>query len=177
GGGAYSVCRLMGPRMAALQKVPKIRVRDCNDAPVRRAAKYVLYWMIANRRVTHNFALDRAIEYCRGLKKPLVIFEALRCGYEWASDRMHRFVIDGMADNAATCQRAGVTYFPFVEPKPGDDHGLLEALAHDACVVVTDEYPCFFLPRMVAAAGRKLPVRLEAVDSNGILPLRATDQG
>jgi deoxyribodipyrimidine photo-lyase len=40
--------------------------------------------------------------------------------------------------------------------------------------VVTDDFPCFFLPRMVAAAGRALPVALEAVDSNGLLPMRAT---
>jgi deoxyribodipyrimidine photo-lyase len=163
-------------KVRRLQRVPEIRVRDCNGAAVRPAAKYVLYWMIANRRVAWNFALDRAIEHCRELGKPLVIFEALRCGYEWASDRMHRFVIDGIADNAAACERAGVTYFPYVEPKSGDGHGLLEALARDACVVVTDEYPCFFLPRMVAAAAKKLNVRLEAVDSCGMLPLRATDR-
>jgi deoxyribodipyrimidine photo-lyase len=159
-----------------LQKVPAIRIRDCNGAAMRPSGKYVLYWMIANRRVTYNFALDRAIEHCRELKKPLVIFEALRCGYEWASDRMHRFVIDGMADNAAACRKAGVTYFPYVELKAGDGHGLLEALSRDACVVVTDDYPCFFLPRMVAAAATKLKVRLEAVDSCGMLPLRATDR-
>lgn len=159
-----------------MRKVPEIRIRDCNDAPVRSPAKYVLYWMIANRRLAYNFALNRAIEHCGELEKPLVIFEALRCGYEWASDRIHRFVIDGMADNAAACERAGVTYFPYVEPKAGDDYGLLEALARDACLVVTDEYPCFFLPRMIAAAGKKLKVRLEAVDSCGMLPLRATER-
>ena len=159
-----------------MQKVPGIRIRECNEAAVRSSAKYVLYWMIANRRATWNFALDRAIEHCRELGKPLVIFEALRCGYEWASDRMHRFVIDGMADNAAACLKTGVAYFPYVEPKAGDGHGLLEAQARDACVVVTDEYPCFFLPRMVQAAAKKLKVRLEAVDSCGVLPLRATDR-
>src|ERR1700749_820317 len=159
----------------ALAKVPAIRIRDCNGEGIR-SSKYVLYWMIAARRTMHNFALDRAIEHCRELGKPLVIFEALRCGYEWASDRMHRFVIDGMADNAAACGRAGVTYFPFVEPKAGDDRGLLEALARDACGVLTDEYPCFFLPRMVAAAGKKLRVKLETVDSCGMFPLRATDR-
>jgi deoxyribodipyrimidine photo-lyase len=162
-------------RMVALRKVPAIRIRDWNGGAVR-PAKYVLYWMIATRRASHNFALDRAIEHCRETGKPLVIFEALRCGYEWASDRMHRFVIDGMADNAAACERAGVAYFPYVEPKPGDGHGLLEALERDACVVVTDEYPCFFLPHMVAAAAKKLKARLEAVDSCGMLPLRATDR-
>jgi deoxyribodipyrimidine photo-lyase len=132
--------------------------------------------MIATRRLTFNFALDRALEHCRQLGKPLLIFEALRCDYRWASDRMHRFVIDGMADNAAACEKAGVRYFPYVEPTAGAGKGLLEELAGSASIVVTDDYPCFFLPRMVAAAAKKLTVRLEAVDSNGMLPLRAADQ-
>lgn len=159
-----------------MRRVPAVRIRDCNDAALRASGRYVLYWMIANRRLAFNFALDRALEHCRELGKPLVIFEALRCGYQWASARMHRFVLDGMADNAAACEKQGVSYYPYIESKAGDGSGLLEALAADAAVVVTDEYPCFFLPRMVAAAGKKLPVRLEAVDSNGMLPLRAAGQ-
>ncbi len=131
--------------------------------------------MIANRRLSYNFSLDRALEYCRELHKPLVILEALRCGYQWASDRLHRFVIDGMADNSAACSGLGLLYYPYIEPVAGAGKCLLEALAADACVVVTDEFPCFFLPRMVSAAAKKLGVRLEAVDSNGLLPLRAAD--
>jgi deoxyribodipyrimidine photo-lyase len=130
--------------------------------------------MIASRRVHFNFALDRALEYCRELGKPLVVLEALRCGYQWASDRMHRFVLDGMADNAVACAKSGVSYYPYVESAPGAGSGLLETLAADACVVVTDEFPGFFLPRMVAAAATKIRTRLVAVDSNGLLPLRAT---
>ena len=42
-------------------------------------------------------------------------------------------------------------------------------------MVVTDEQPGFFLPAMVAAAAAKLDVRVEQVDGNGILPLRAAD--
>jgi len=56
------------------------------------------------------------------------------------------------------------------------DKGLLDVLAQRACVVVTDDFPAFFLPRMVAAAAAQLPVRVEQVDSNGLLPLRATDR-
>jgi deoxyribodipyrimidine photo-lyase len=44
-----------------------------------------------------------------------------------------------------------------------------------AWVVVTDDFPCFFLPRMIVNAAKKLPVLLAAVDSNGLLPIRATD--
>ena len=158
-----------------MSQVPEIRIRPHNDGPLRPAGKYVLYWMIASRRLRYNFALDRALEHCRALSKPLVVFEALRAGYPWVSDRIHRFILDGMADNARTCAARGVPYFPYVEPQPGAGKGLLAALAEHSCVVITDEYPCFFLPKMVASAAKQLPVLLEAVDSNGLLPIYATD--
>lgn len=136
----------------------------------------MLYWMIAARRTSWSFALDHAIARSVELGRPLLVFEPLRIGYRWASDRIHAFVLQGMADNAAAFARAGVTYLPYVEPEPGAARGLLLALARRACVVVTDEQPGFFLPRMVAAAGEKLGVLLEQVDGNGLLPLRATER-
>jgi deoxyribodipyrimidine photo-lyase len=157
-------------------QVPQIRVRQMNDAPVRTDGKYVLYWMVAARRAHWSFALDRAVEHARQLDRPLIVLEAIRAGYRWSNDRIHRFVIDGMADNERAFADTGVLYYPYVEPKPGAGKGLLERLAAEACVVVTDDFPAFFIPRMLASAGKKLPVRLEAIDSNGILPMRATDR-
>lgn len=159
-----------------MSSVQAIRIRDANSEPVRSGGRYVLYWMIASRRLRYNFALDRALDHCRALQKPLLVLEALRCGYLWASDRIHRFLIDGMAENAACCAKVSVAYYPYIEPHLDAGKGLLAALAADACVVITDDFPCFFLPRMVASAAKKLNVRLEAVDSNGLLPLRATEQ-
>lgn len=159
--------------------IPKIRIQNCNDAPIRPDGDFVLYWMIAFRRLTSNFSLQRAVELAVELRKPLVIFEPLRIGYRWASDRIHRFMIDGMAENAAriaALKNPGVLYFPYVEPQPDAGKGLLVALAHRASVVVTDDFPSLFVPRMVSAAASQLNVRLESVDSNGLLPLRATDR-
>jgi deoxyribodipyrimidine photo-lyase len=165
--------------------VPAIRVRARNDRPVRSPAqggRYVLYWMVAARRTTWNFALDHALDHCARLQLPLVIFEPLRIGYRWASDRHHAFVLQGMADNAAAVADAAartgaaVTYLPWVEPDAGAGRGLLEALGADAAVVVTDDWPSFFVPAMVTAAADKLGargVRLEDVDGNGLLPVRA----
>src|SRR5262249_10444791 len=152
------------------------RIRQANDAPVRPSRKYVLYWMIAARRLHYNFALDRALQHCQALQKPLLIFEPLRCDYPWASDRIHKLLVDGMADNAFVCAKHCVAYYAYLEPAVGDGKGLLEALARQACIVVTDEFPCFFLPKMVAAAAGKLRVLLESVDSSGLLPLRASDR-
>lgn len=155
--------------------VPDLRVHVLNDRPERPEREYVLYWMIASRRARWNFGLDRAAEHARRLRKPLVVFEALRAGYPWASDRLHAFVIDGMRDNARRlAARPGVHYVPYVEPAAGTGRGLLAALAARAAVVVTDDFPAFFLRRMTAAAASRLDVLLEAVDGNGLLPLRAS---
>ena len=158
-----------------IEPVPAIRVRRVNGADFAPGAGYVLYWMIAQRRTRRNFALQHAAWHAQTLGKPLVVLEALRVGYRFASDRLHAFVLDGMADNAARFADSPVRYLPYVEREAGEGRGLLAALAERACVVVTDEYPVFFLPRMVEAAGRQLGVRLEAVDANGILPLRTSE--
>jgi deoxyribodipyrimidine photo-lyase len=159
-----------------MPSVPESRLRSANQAPVNVGGDYVLYWMISARRWQSNFALQRAVERARELGRPLLVMEALRCGYQWASDRMHAFILQGMQDNAVAFARAGVTYYPYVEPAPGAARGLLQALAKNACCVVTDEFPCFFLPRMVAAAATRLEVRLEVVDGNGLMPIRSTDR-
>ncbi len=159
-----------------MSDVPDPRVEAANEAPVRPERDFVLYWMIAARRPRFNFALERAVERAKELGKPLVVLEALRCDYPWASRRLHRFALDGMADNRRRLARAPVLYHPYVEREKGAGKGLLAALAERAAVVVTDDYPAFFLPRMVAAAAGKLDVRLERVDSNGILPMAAADR-
>lgn len=156
--------------------VPDIRVRLCNSASVRRDGEFVLYWMIAQRRATWNFSLQRAADWAEQLDRPLVVLEALRCNYRWASDRLHRFIIDGMRDNAAAFRRTLAAYYAYVEPQRGAGTGLLEALMCRACLVVTDDFPCFFLPGMVARVARNAPVCVEAVDSNGLLPLAAADK-
>jgi deoxyribodipyrimidine photo-lyase len=159
-----------------MPSVPESRLRSANQAPVNVGGDYVLYWMISARRRQSNFALQRTVERARELGRPLLVMEALRCGYQWASDRMHAFILQGMQDNAVAFARAGVTYYPYVEPAPGAARGLLQALAKNACCVVTDEFPCFFLPRMVAAAATRLEVLLEVVDGNGLMPIRSTDK-
>lgn len=156
--------------------VPDLRIRTVNEADFNPDGDYVLYWMIAYRRTGWNFSLQRAIEWANDLKKPLLVLEALRCDYPWASDRIHRFVIEGMADNAKVFAQTPAGYYPYLEPAAKAGKGLLAKLAKQACVVVSDDYPCCFVPRMVASASEQSTVRMELVDSNGLLPLRAADK-
>ncbi|MCC7178875.1 MAG: deoxyribodipyrimidine photolyase [Acidobacteria bacterium] len=157
--------------------VPSLRVRAINDAPIHPGREMVLYWMIAARRTRSSYALEQAASHARSLGKPLVVLEALRLDHRWASARFHQFVVDGMRDTQkALSGRPGITYLPYLEPEPGAGRGLLAALAAHAAAVVTDDFPCFFLPAMIDAAGGRLDVRLEAVDGNGLLPMRAVSQ-
>ncbi len=159
-----------------MKAVPDIRIRSLNGKPPRTSGAFVLYWMIVHRRLKWNFGLQRAVEWCHELSKPLVILEALRTDYPFANDRLHRFIIDGMGDNSRRARSRPVLYYPYLENALGAGKGLLEALADRACVVVTDCFPCFFLPRMVSAAAEKISTRMEDVDSNGLIPVRATDR-
>lgn len=159
-----------------MNKVPSLRIRTINSEEVSDSGDYVLYWMIAFRRAQYNFSLQRAVEWAKRLNKPLVILEALRCGYPWASDRLHRFVIEGMADNAQRFAKKDVHYYSYVEPTAGDGKGLLKQLASRACVILSDDFPASFLPRMIEAATSQIPVRFELIDSNGLLPMRATEK-
>ena len=155
----------------AMVQVPRERIRPLNDAPVRGEGAFVLYWMTIHRRLDRNFALQRAVEWAVRLHRPLLVFEGLRHDYPWASDRLHRFIIEGMADNLQAAAGKPFTYLPWVDAGDGAGKGLIERLSARACVVVTDEFPCFFIPGMLAKIGPRLPVAAEAVDANGLFPL------
>ncbi len=156
--------------------IPKIRVRTLLEAPIQSTGDYVLYWMTAFRRTTYNFALDRAIDYSKALGKPLVVLEAVRVRYPWSSQRFHQFIVDGMKSNQQAFKKYPVLYYPYVEPKPGHGSGLVETLSQRACVVIADDFPCFFHPIMYRNIAPKLSVRMELIDSNGLMPMRATDR-
>ncbi len=156
--------------------VPPGRIRRLNRRDIRTDAQYVLYWMTASRRPFWNFGLQRAAQWAQQQGRPLVVLEALRCDYPWASDRLHAFVLQGMQQNQAYFDRAPALYYPYVEPSSGAGKGLLKALAQEASVVVTDDFPAFFLPRMLEAAAQQVGVLMEAVDSNGLLPMRSAPQ-
>ncbi len=156
--------------------VPDLRIRFLKSADPSAEGDFILYWMIGQRRLHWNFALDRAVEWARELRRPLVILEPLRIDYPWSSPRHHRFVLDGMGDHARALSRGPAVYLSYVEPTRGAGKGLLQALASRAAVVVTDDMPHFFYPAMLRAAAGQVPVRFEAVDSHGLLPIREPDR-
>lgn len=152
------------------------RLDACNAEAVNRRAGYVLYWMRAFRRPGWNFSLDRAIDWGGELRKPLAVVETLSCDGRWANDRMHAFVLRGMAENAEQFERNDTAYYPYVEPEPGRAVDLVAALADKAAVVVTDDYPIGESVEQLRRVVERVGVRIEEVDSNGLLPVRLADR-
>src|SRR5262249_52472592 len=101
---------------------------------------------------------------------PLVIYEGLKLNYPWASWRLHRFILEGMRVNAETAAKRGWNYWPFVETPQNAGRGLMRKLATKACVVVTDDFPCFIIPDQTAALPPKTSTAWHAVGSNSIVP-------
>ncbi|MFO0918184.1 MAG: deoxyribodipyrimidine photolyase [Planctomycetaceae bacterium] len=157
-------------------EVAEIRIRRCNHRAARGDADYVLYWMTAYRRLSANYALQRAIDWCEHLGKPLLIFEPIGCRARWNNDRIHAFVLGGMRDQQAECVAQQLAYVPYVEPVPGTGAEVIRRLCAQAAVVVTDDFPCHIIPRMIEALSGQVEVLVEAIDGNGIWPMRGTEQ-
>ncbi len=155
-------------------RVPDLRRVARGDQ--RPDGRWVLYWMTSARRTRANHALDRAMERARELSRPLIVVEPLSCDHRWASPRFHRFVLDGLADNARAFASAGVAYHPFVETEEGACRALLRRLADDACAVVVDEWPDASQAWARQPTPDDVGVAVESVDSNGLLPLRASER-
>ncbi|MEI8255998.1 MAG: deoxyribodipyrimidine photo-lyase [Deltaproteobacteria bacterium] len=154
---------------------PRLHVLNAHD-PARDGA-YVLYWCRAYRRASDNLALDHAVRRADELGVPLLVYEALDVRYPHASDRIHRFVLEGACEMRAPLEARGIGYAFFLPRTAAEarDSKALERLAARACCVVTDWYPDVGGPRSLWAHTRRLAARLscrmEAYDDAVVVPM------
>ena len=154
-------------------QVPPERIRRLNEQPERSGADYVLYWIQAYHRAEQNWALTAAVEAANRLSLPLVVYHGLGCTYPHANDRIHRFILEGVVDLAERFARRGIRYHFYLRRRTADPNDLFYRLARRAALVVTDDFPAFFLPAQTTRVAGKLDVAMWAVDSNGVVPLAA----
>ena len=148
------------------------RVAKLNQAKVNTKARYVLYWMQMFKRASHNYALNFAIQMANERQLPLVVYEGLKFYYPWASDRIHTFILEGVAEKQAEFSQRGIRYVFYLQRNKRDPRNTVAKLAREAALLVTDDYPCFIIPEHnERIAELNLPVY--AVDANGMVPLSA----
>ena len=157
-----------------------LRIHAGREPAPRGGGELVLYWMQTTHRARDNFALNFAVEQANGLGLPVLVYHGLRHDYPWASDRLHTFILESVADLAREFAARGIQYAFYLE-RTGDDAesrrasgrpSPLVALARRAALVVTDHFPTFIVPRQTRALRRKVDTPVIAVDSATVVPMR-----
>lgn len=152
------------------------RVLQLNDRPTNANARYVLYWMQMYKRMDSNHALIFAIRKANELKLPLVVYEGLKYNYPWASDRLHTFILEGVEEKRAEFERLGIRYVFYLQQNADSPKRTVAAIAKDAALIVTDDYPCFIIPEHNRRVAEKAEMPVFAVDSNGVIPMAKFDK-
>jgi len=148
-----------------------LRVRPLNDAPLKKGAKYVLYWTQINRRADDNHALAYAADRANDLRLPLLVYEGLTCTYRQANDRIHTFVLDGVPEQQRRLEALGAGYCFYLRKRKADDDRVLYRIAEEAALVVTDDYPTFIAAQHNASVPGRIGVAFHAVDSSCVVPM------
>jgi deoxyribodipyrimidine photo-lyase len=146
------------------------RLRPLNDVRRQPEGDYVLYWMQSTHRFEENWALRHAVREADRLGKPLLIHQGLDPTYEHASDRFHTFILENARELAARAPGLGLTYRFALRRRREDDRRVVDRLAARAALVVTDLYPTAGIAERSARFAGRVGVRVEAVESHGIVP-------
>lgn len=147
------------------------RTQLLNDQSVNNDGKYVLYWMQMFKRTAYNYALNFAIEQANLRKIPLVVYEGLKYYYPWANDRIHTFILEGVEEKRKAFAEKGVLYLFYLQQDENSPKNVVAEIAKDACLIVTDDFPCFIIPEHNRRIAEKANIPVYAVDSNGMIPM------
>jgi len=159
-----------------MKNINSNRVFKRNDHDPNPDGRYVMYWMQAHHRFEYNYALDYAVGWANKLRLPLLVHEGIICNYRWASDRMHRFLLESTLEDYELSKDYGITYYPYLETSPGEADKLVKELTKEAAVIITDEYPTFIMAERNRSWPEQVDVPYITVDANGIIPLGITDK-
>jgi deoxyribodipyrimidine photo-lyase len=150
-----------------------LRIHGLGEPPPRPGGGFVLYWMQTALRARWNPALNFAIEQANRMRLPVAVHHELRLDYPWASDRIHTFILESVADLYVDFEGLGIAYAFHLHRGPaGPDAGApLTTLAKGAALVVTDLYPLLEVPGRIRELRRRVETPVVAVDGCTVVPL------
>jgi deoxyribodipyrimidine photo-lyase len=147
------------------------RITCLKPVPVRKNARYVLYWMQMFKRAEYNHALNFAIVQANALKLPLLVYEGLKYDYSYACDRIHQFVLENSLELKQRFRSRGIRYLFHWEQNRKDRFPTVAHLCQQAALLISDDFPAFIIPRHNAVIADRIAIPFFVVDSNGVVPL------
>ncbi len=145
-----------------------------NDHGTKPERPMVLYWMRVAMRSEENPALEAALTLAHALRRPLLVYQGLSERYPFASDRHHRFILEGARDVASALAERGVAYAFHLE-RPGHRADHLLTLAARSAAVVTEIFPWKPLADWTSTLARSADCTVMAVDSSCLVPMPLVD--
>ncbi|MGC6510216.1 MAG: FAD-dependent oxidoreductase [Myxococcota bacterium] len=138
--------------------------------PSLQKGAFVLYWMRTAARGHDNPALDTAIELGNALGLPIFVYHGLSERYPYASDRHHRFILEGAIDVSKAMQMRQIGYAFHLE-RPGHRGPVLKQLASMASIVVIEDMPTDPMRQWTHALAQGVPTPIVRVDTACIVPM------
>jgi deoxyribodipyrimidine photo-lyase len=148
----------------------RLRSVPANAAGVRTGGEFVLYWMQATQRLEDNWALRLATLEADRLGRPLLIYQGLDPTYEYASDRIHAFILEGARETAAHARAAGLPYVFTLRRRRDDDRRVVDRISARACLVVTDLLPTAGIAERTRRFAERARCLVTQVDSYTVVP-------
>lgn len=156
--------------MNALESIrTDARVTVRRDGQPDPDGRCVVYWMQRAQRGTDNPAFDTAISVANELRQPLAVFFGLHPGYPNSNLRHYAFLMDALAETAATIEKRGAAFI--FSPYP--NHNLIAFCEKvRASIVIGDENPMREPESWRRSAAQKLRVPFWTVDADVIVPTK-----
>ncbi|WP_375461398.1 deoxyribodipyrimidine photo-lyase [uncultured Enterovirga sp.] len=139
--------------------------------PPREGGRYVLYWMQQAMRAEGNAALDHAVELANGLGLPVVVSFGLTGArslpYPEANARHYAFLLEGLADVAASLERRGIAFVI----RAGAPDEVSTTLSEQAAILVCDRGYLRPQREWHAKAVERVTCRMVRVETDAVVPL------
>ncbi len=143
------------------------------DVPPVASGAFVLYWARTAVRAHENPALDAALSLGTALRLPVFVYHALAERYPYASDRHHRFILEGARDFARELRERGIGTAFHLE-REGHRGPHLVTLSRQAAIVVTERMPVAPLDAWTEALRTAIDRPIWQVDTACIVPVTLT---
>ncbi len=142
--------------------------------PADRNGKCVLFWMQRSQRADFNPALDKAVALANENNVPLVACFVIVEDYPLASERMFRFMLEGLVETAESLAQKGV---PFVVRK-GSPAEVVASIAKktSALAVVCDEDYLRTGRAWRERVARECDMQVLQVDAETVVPVRMMEK-
>lgn len=155
-----------------MDRVELERINFINNKNENLEGKYVLYMMQASQRIYYNHALNYAIEKANEYKKPLVVGFSIIPKFPQANTRHYLFMFEGIIELIEEFKKIGINFVV----KEGNYEDVLNELAKDAVVIITDKGYLRYQREIREKSLKKISTKCIEVETDVVVPIETVSK-